>query len=50
MKTLNWEPVVSRKKGLENTFNYFKNLSLDELNKKITDLDNIFASGSFFDN
>ena len=33
-KILNWHPQVSRKKGLENTFNYFKNLSLKELNKK----------------
>jgi dTDP-glucose 4,6-dehydratase len=34
MKILNWQPLVSRKKGLENTFNYFKSLSLEELNKK----------------
>jgi dTDP-glucose 4,6-dehydratase len=34
MKILNWKPIVSRKKGLENTFNYFKSLSLEELNKK----------------
>ena len=34
MNILNWKPVVSRKKGLENTFNYFKTLSLEELNKK----------------
>ena len=33
-KILNWHPQVSRKKGLKNTFNYFKNLSLKELNKK----------------
>ena len=31
---LNWKPKVSRKKGLENTFNYFRSLSLEELNKK----------------
>ena len=34
MSILNWKPKVSRKKGLENTFNYFRNLSLEELNKK----------------
>ena len=34
MKILNWQPLISRKKGLENTFNYFKNLTLEELNKK----------------
>lgn len=34
MNILNWKPKVSRKKGLENTFNYFRNLSLEELNKK----------------
>ncbi len=34
MKILNWQPNVSRKKGLEKTFNYFRNLSLKELNKK----------------
>ncbi len=34
IKILNWEPKVSRKKGLANTFNYFRNLSVDELNKK----------------
>tara|TARA_Y100001935_G_scaffold254057_1_gene261941 strand:+ start:821 stop:1792 length:972 start_codon:yes stop_codon:yes gene_type:complete len=33
-KILNWEPQISRKKGLENTFNYFKKLPLSELNKK----------------
>ena len=32
-KLLNWEPKVSRKKGLENTFNYFSSLSLEEINK-----------------
>ena len=26
MKILNWKPVVSRKKGLKKTFNYFKKL------------------------
>ena len=31
---LNWRPIVSRKKGLEKTFNYFKSLSLEELNTK----------------
>ena len=31
---LNWKPKISRKKGLENTFNYFRSLSLEELNKK----------------
>ena len=34
MNVLNWKPKVSRKKGLENTFNYFRSLSLEELNKK----------------
>ena len=34
MSILNWKPDVSRKKGLEKTFNYFKNLPLKELNKK----------------
>ena len=34
MSILNWKPKVSRKKGLENTFNYFRNLSFEELNKK----------------
>tara|TARA_B100000989_G_C19499860_1_gene453736 strand:- start:365 stop:1336 length:972 start_codon:yes stop_codon:yes gene_type:complete len=34
MNILNWKPTVSRKKGLEKTFNYFRSLSLDELNKK----------------
>lgn len=34
MNVLNWNPKVSRKKGLENTFNYFRSLSLEELNKK----------------
>jgi dTDP-glucose 4,6-dehydratase len=31
---LNWEPKVSRKKGLEYTFQYFRSLSLEELKKK----------------
>tara|TARA_B100000989_G_scaffold202143_1_gene152945 strand:- start:2105 stop:3076 length:972 start_codon:yes stop_codon:yes gene_type:complete len=31
---LNWKPKISRKKGLEITFNYFRTLSLEELNKK----------------
>ena len=31
---LNWKPKVSRKKGLNNTLNYFRTLSLAELNKK----------------
>jgi hypothetical protein len=35
MKILNWQPLVSRKKGLENAFYYFKNLSLEELNEKV---------------
>ena len=39
MKILNWQPLVSRKKGLKNAFNYFKSLTLEELNKK----DNKFA-------
>tara|TARA_Y200000002_G_scaffold284664_1_gene238656 strand:- start:558 stop:1529 length:972 start_codon:yes stop_codon:yes gene_type:complete len=34
MNILNWKPKVSRKEGLENTFNYFRSLSLEELNKK----------------
>ena len=34
MNTLSWKPKISRKKGLENTFNYFRSLSLEELNKK----------------
>ena len=39
IKILNWQPQVSRKKGLENAFNYFKSLTWEELNKK----DNKFA-------
>ena len=34
MNILNWKPKVSREKGLKNTFNYFRSLSLEELNKK----------------
>jgi len=34
IKILNWKPKISRKKGLENTLNYFKSLSQEELNKK----------------
>ena len=34
MDILNWKPKFSRKKGLENTFNYFRSLSFKELNKK----------------
>lgn len=34
MNILNWKPIISRKKGLENTLNYFKTLSFKELNKK----------------
>ena len=34
MNILNWKPKVSRKKGLEITFNYFRSLSLEELSKK----------------
>ena len=34
IKILNWKPEISRKKGLEYTFNYFKKLSFEELNKK----------------
>lgn len=33
-KLLGWEPKVSREKGMEITFNYFKSLSQDELYKK----------------
>ena len=31
---LNWKPKVSREKGLKNTLQYFRTLSLEELNKK----------------
>ncbi len=34
IEILNWEPKVSRKIGLKNTLNYFRSLSLEELNKK----------------
>jgi dTDP-glucose 4,6-dehydratase len=34
IKILNWKPKISRKEGIENAFNYFKSLSLGELNKK----------------
>ena len=34
MKILNWKPKISRKEGLEKTFNYFRRLSLEELSKK----------------
>jgi dTDP-glucose 4,6-dehydratase len=34
MNILNWKPRISRKKGLEKTFNYFRNLSMKELNKR----------------
>ncbi len=34
IKILNWKPNISRKKGLKKAFNYFKTLSLEELNKK----------------
>ena len=34
IKILNWKPKISRKKGLENTLNYFRTLSLQQLNKK----------------
>ena len=34
MNILNWKPKISRKEGLEKTFNYFRSLTLEELNKK----------------
>jgi len=34
IKILYWHPQVSRKKGLENVFNYFNSLDFEELNKK----------------
>ena len=34
IKILNWRPKVPRKAGLEYTINYFKKLSIQELNKK----------------
>jgi dTDP-glucose 4,6-dehydratase len=33
-KLLNWEPKVERHEGLKITYDYFKSLSTDELNKK----------------
>lgn len=33
-KVLGWEPVISRADGLRITYNYFKSLSEEELNKK----------------
>ena len=33
MAILGWEPKVSREEGLKITYNYFKSLSKDELNK-----------------
>ena len=33
-KLLNWEPKVNRAEGLKITYEYFKNLSPEELNKK----------------
>jgi dTDP-glucose 4,6-dehydratase len=33
-KILNWEPKVSREKGMKITFDYFKNLSQEELYKR----------------
>ncbi len=33
-KLLNWEPKVSQEEGMEITFNYFKNLSKEELYKR----------------
>jgi dTDP-glucose 4,6-dehydratase len=33
MKTLKWEPLIDREEGMKKTFNYFKNLSQDELYK-----------------
>ena len=34
MKILKWQPLISRKKGIEITFNYFSKLSFEDLNKK----------------
>ncbi|MFN0275187.1 MAG: SDR family NAD-dependent epimerase/dehydratase, partial [Chitinophagales bacterium] len=34
-KLLNWEPKVSRKEGLQITYEYFKNLPKEELYKEI---------------
>ena len=36
MDILNWKPKVCRKEGLEKTFNYFRSLSVEELNNKFT--------------
>lgn len=33
-KILNWEAKVGRKEGMTKTFNYFKNLSIEELHKR----------------
>ena len=33
-KTLGWQPKVSREEGLKITYEYFKGLSNEELNKK----------------
>ena len=33
-KILDWEPKISREEGLKITYEYFKSLSLDDLNKK----------------
>jgi dTDP-glucose 4,6-dehydratase len=33
-KILKWNPQISRKKGLETTFTYFRTLTLEHLNKK----------------
>jgi dTDP-glucose 4,6-dehydratase len=33
-KWLNWQPKVNRKEGIQKTFNYFKQFSKEELNKK----------------
>lgn len=34
MNILNWKPRISRRKGLKNTFDYFRALTREELNKK----------------
>ena len=34
IEILNWKPKISRSKGLKNTYNYFRNLSFKELDKK----------------
>tara|TARA_B100000886_G_scaffold190530_1_gene131107 strand:- start:4689 stop:5660 length:972 start_codon:yes stop_codon:yes gene_type:complete len=33
-KILRWKPKISRKKGLQSTLNYFRTLTLEELNQK----------------